>query len=91
MGGDFPFVTPCAVVVAAAVVLIEVVAVVAAVVAVGGGVKEVRNFLWRLSMRDLTVQVVGNLSYFCCFELLTTFVTISFLTRMKCRGLEMSF
>ena len=42
VGGDFPFVTPCAVV----VVAIAAVAVAAAVVvAVAGGVTEVRNFL----------------------------------------------
>ena len=41
-------------------------------------------------MKDLTVQVVGNLSCF-CFELLKTFETIWFLTLMKCRGLEKSF
>ena len=38
-------------------------------------------------MKDLTVQVVGNLSCF-CFEF---FVTIWFLTLMKCRDLEKSF
>ena len=43
MVGDFPFVTPCAVVVV--VVLVAVAVVVVVVVAVAGGVTEVRNFL----------------------------------------------